>query len=177
MKKLKVFIGRVLFALIGSHLPVAHCFIKPIGIFSKNFRQLCGKLILAKCGDNVNIYPKSTFSSSVELGNNSDIGLSCRLNGKIIIGNDVIMGPEVLFYTQNHNSLRTDVAIKYQGNTIEKPIEIGDGSWIGARAIILPGVRIGIGAIIAAGAIVTKDVPDYSIVGGNPAKVIKNRLK
>lgn len=173
MKKIKKIIGRILFSLIGTHLPAAH--VKPLGKFSKRFRNFCGKCILAKCGTNVNIYPKSEFSSSVELGNNSDIGYAARLNGKCIIGNDVIMGPEVIVYTTNHRSDSVDIPIKNQGNTEEKPVVISDGCWICARCIILPGVTIGEGAIVAAGAVVTKDVPPFSVVGGNPAKVIRRR--
>lgn len=175
MRKIRIMIGRILYGILGTHLPVAHCFIKPLGWFSKYFRQMCGKMILEKCGKNVNIYPKAKFSSSVELGHNSDIGLAARLNGKVVIGNAVIMGPEVLVFTQNHNTSQTDIAIKYQGVTEEKPVYIGDGSWIGARAIILPGVHIGKGSVVAAGAVVTKNVPDYSVVAGNPARVVKQR--
>ena len=62
-----------------------------------------------------------------------------------------------------------------QGFATEKPVLIADDVWIGARVIILPGVRIGTGAVIGAGAVVTKDMPDYSVVGGNPARVLKMR--
>lgn len=175
MKKVKIIVGRILYTMIGKHLPVAHCFIKPIGLFSKKFRELCGKMILRECGKNVNIYPKAEFSSSVTLGDNSDIGYAARINGTCIIEKDVIMGPEVLIYTVNHASSRTDVAIKYQGLTEEKPVIIGEGSWICARAIILPGVCIGKNVIVAAGAVVSKSVPDYAIVAGNPAVVVKQR--
>lgn len=170
-------IGKVLYHVIGTHLPSAHTLIKPIGIFSKRFRGLCGKLILCKCGKNVNIYPHGKFSSSVELGDNSDLGLRCQINGKVVIGNNVIMAPDVAIYTVNHNTARTDIPIKYQGNTEEKPVYIGDSCWICARVIILPGVKIGKGCVIAAGAVVSKDVPDYSVVAGNPAVIVKNRLE
>lgn len=175
MKIMKKILGKLLYATIGTNLPSAHCIFKPLGSFAKYFRQICGTLILERCGKNVNIYPKAQFSSKVELGNNSDIGKAARLNGKVIIGNDVIMGPEVLIYTTNHVAEKTDIAIKYQGTTAERPVIVGDDSWICARAMILPGVKIGRGAIIAAGAVVTKDVPDFAIVGGNPAKLIKYR--
>jgi maltose O-acetyltransferase len=175
MKKVKIIVGRILYTMIGKHLPVAHCFIKPIGLFSKKFREFCGRMILEECGRNVNIYPKAEFSSKVKLGENSDIGYAARINGTCIIEKDVIMGPEVLIYTVNHASSRTDVAIKYQGLTEEKPVIIGEGSWICARAIILPGVCIGKNVIVAAGAVVSKSVPDYAIVAGNPAVVVKQR--
>lgn len=173
MISFKKVIGRILYLVIGKHLPAAH--IKPLGKFSKRFRAFCGKCILEKCGENVNIYPKSEFSSSVELGNNSDIGYAARLNGKCIIGNNVIMGPEVVVYTTNHQSDSIEIPIKYQGNTEERPVVISDGCWICARCIILPGVTIGEETIVAAGSVVTKDAPPFSIIGGNPAKVIKMR--
>lgn len=65
MRKIRVLVGRVLYNIIGKHLPVAHCIIMPIGFFSKEIRALCGKMILDKCGSNVNICPKTSFSSSV----------------------------------------------------------------------------------------------------------------
>lgn len=172
----KKLIGKVLYTLIGTHLPSAHCRIRFIGKFSKWFRGLCGKMILAKCGSNVNIYPKAEFSSKVELGNNSDIGLRNRINGKVVIGDDVIMAPDVAIYTTNHNTQRIDIPIKYQGITEEKPVVIGDGTWVCSRVIILPGVTIGKDCVIAAGAVVTKDIPDYSVAAGNPAVVVKNRV-
>lgn len=85
------------------------------------------------------------------------------------------MGPEVLIYTQNHCYEDETKPIIQQGYTKTKPVVIGDDVWIGARAIILPGVNIGSHSVVGAGAVVTKDVPDYSVVGGVPAKVIKRR--
>ncbi|EJT6151360.1 TPA: acyltransferase [Clostridium perfringens] len=174
-RKTKIIIGRIFYDALGKHLPVSHCKVKIIGFFSKWFRQKCGNLILESCGSNVNIYPKSEFSSRVEIGDNSDIGYKARLNGKVIIGKDVIMGPEVIVYTTNHITDNVEIAIKYQGNTKENPVKIGDGCWIGSRVIILPGINIGKGAVVAAGSVVTKDVENYMVVGGNPARVIKNR--
>lgn len=168
-------IGRFLYIIIGKHLPKAHCKIKPIGKFSKWFRQCCGKLMLERCGDNVNIYPKAEFASSVELGDNSDIGYKASIGGKTIIGKNVIMAPECVIYTKNHRTDSVDVAIKYQGVTEEEPVYIDDDCWIATRVIILPGVHIGKGAVIAAGAVVTKDIPPFAVAGGVPAKVIKFR--
>ena len=85
------------------------------------------------------------------------------------------MGPECIIYTRNHAFSRTDIPMREQGFSEEKPVYIGDDVWIGGRVTILPGVHIGKGAIVGAGAVVTKDVPEYSIVGGNPAKIIRFR--
>ena len=78
-------------------------------------------------------------------------------------------------YSRNHAFDRIDIPMCEQGYLPEKTIVISDDVWIGGHVIILPGVHIGNGAIVGAGAVVTKDVPQYAIVGGNPAKVIKYR--
>ena len=85
------------------------------------------------------------------------------------------MGPEVIILTENHRFERTDIPMRLQGRQELRPVAIHDDVWIGTRVIILPGVTVGRGAIIGAGAIVTKDIPEYAIVGGNPAKLIKYR--
>jgi len=82
-----------------------------------------------------------------------------------------------MIYTSNHRFDRTDIPMIDQGNTEPKAVVIEDDVWIAARAIILPGVRIGKGAVIAAGAVVTKDVPPYTVVGGIPARKIKSRVE
>lgn len=115
------------------------------------------------------------ITSTMEIGDRSGVGINARINGKVIIGKDVMMGPECTIYTQNHLFDRLDIPMNKQGVSVEKPVIIGDDVWIGGRVTILPGVHIGNGAIIGAGAVVTKDVPDYAIVGGNPAKILKYR--
>jgi Acetyltransferase (isoleucine patch superfamily) len=174
-RRLRIIIGKCLYFL-GKHLPMAHSYVKPIGLLSKRYRQLCGKLIMTKCGNNVNIYPHAQINHKMTLGNNSDVGYKSFFQGTCHIGENVIMGPECNVWTINHCTDRTDIAIKYQGNTEEKPVTIGDDSWIGSRVTILPGVTIGKGAVVGAGAVVSKDVPDYAVVVGNPAKVVKIRI-
>lgn len=92
-------------------------------------------------------------------------------HGEIVIGNGVMIGPNVIIRASNHCTIRTDIPIWEQGQTGGK-IEIGDDVWIGANVVVVSGVRIGSHAIVAAGAVVTKDVPDYAIVGGVPARLI-----
>jgi maltose O-acetyltransferase len=132
-------------------------------------------LILSKCGKDVNIEKGAAFPSSVELGNNSGIGIRAQINGKTIIGKNVMMGPDVCIYARNHAFDRVDIPMNLQGFALEKQVVIGDDVWIGARVIILPGVHIGTGAVIGAGVVVTKDVPNYAVVGGNPAHILKMR--
>ena len=85
-----------------------------------------------------------------------------------------MMAPEVAIIATNHNYDRIDIPMNQQGHS-DKPITIGDDCWIGYRAVICAGVNIGRGSIIAAGAVVTRDVPDFTIVAGVPARVIKSR--
>lgn len=88
-----------------------------------------------------------------------------------------MMGPDVVILLHNHRFDRTDVPMRFQEFSESEPVIIDDDVWIGCRVTILPGVRIGKGAIIGAASVVTKDVPEYAIVGGNPAKVIKMRKR
>jgi maltose O-acetyltransferase len=87
-----------------------------------------------------------------------------------------MMGPEVVIYSQSHKYDRTDIPMCEQGFSEYKEVVIGDDVWIGRRAIIMPGVHIGKGCIIGAGAVVTKDIPDYSVAAGVPARVVKSRI-
>ena len=146
-----------------------------INLGQRSIRAFFARLFLTKCGKNVNIQKNTSFSHRCEIGDNSGIGMGSTLWGKVVIGNDVMMGTECLIYTQNHAFEQKDVVMRLQGPQPEKTVEIGDDVWIGGRVTILPGVKIGTGCIIGAGAVVTKDVPSYAIVGGNPAKIIRFR--
>ena len=86
-----------------------------------------------------------------------------------------MMGPEVVVINQNHNFEDPEVPLQEQGYVEYPIVNIGDNSWIGTRAIILPERKIGKNAIIGAGAIVTKDVPDYAIAERDPARIIRYR--
>ena len=134
-------------------------------------------MFLAKSGVNIDIQKYTRFSHSCELGNNSGIGEGSRLYGKILIGDDVMMGPQCWIYTQNHEFRYLDKPMRQQGPQREEPVVIGNDVWIGGRVTILPGVHVGNGVIIGAGAVVSKDVPDYAIVAGNPARILKYRNK
>lgn len=92
-----------------------------------------------------------------------------------MIGRDVMMGPDVVIFTTDHIFSDTSRPMMDQGMAAAKPVTIGDDVWIGQRALILPGVSIGTGAIVAAGAVVTRDVPPFAVVAGNPARIIKDR--
>ena len=173
MKQIKRNIGFILYNCFAKYLPVSF---SCINIGQKKIRSLCGKLLLDKCGNNVNIEKGAIFSTRVQLGNNSGIGIRSSIGGKCIIGDDVLMGPECVIYTRNHCFSDTTKTIRGQGFQKEEPVYIGDDVWIGGRVTILPGVHIGNHCIIGAASVVTKDIPDWSIACGNPAVVKKNRL-
>lgn len=98
------------------------------------------------------------------------------LNRIVTIDDYLMMGEDVLFLGAGHVIDRTDIPIGQQGSKEPTQLHIAGDVWIGARAIILPGCRrIGHGAVVGAGAVVTKDVPDWAVVGGNPARVIRYR--
>jgi maltose O-acetyltransferase len=100
-----------------------------------------------------------------------------KVPNDIKIGMDVMMGVNVTIFGSNHKFDRTDIPMRKQGMKKYDPVEIEDDVWIGSNSIILPGRKISKGTIVAAGSVVTKDFPPYSIVGGNPAKLIKSRLE
>ncbi len=95
--------------------------------------------------------------------------------GALIMGDQVMVGPDVAFLSENHGYDDLDRPIGEQVSTERSPPRIEDGAWIGLRATILPGRVVGRGSIVAACAVVTRDVPPYAIVGGNPARVIGSR--
>ncbi len=172
--RFKKIIGIALYNVIGKHLP-ASCSNVKIG--QRGFRAFCAKLMLNKCGKKVNIEKGAVFSTKVELGDSSGIGINAQIGGKCIIGNNVMMGPQCIVYTKNHKFDDTEIPMIKQGFQEEKAVVIGDDVWIGGRVIILPGVHIGSHSIIGAGSVVTKDVPEFAIVAGNPATVKKYRNK
>jgi acetyltransferase-like isoleucine patch superfamily enzyme len=116
------------------------------------------------------------MGEGLQVGNNSNIGpfayVGC--SGFVEIGNAVMIAPRVSIYAENHKFARTDIPMKEQG-VERQTVVIEDDCWISANAVILSGVRIGKGTIVAAGSVVTGDVPPYSIVAGVPAKVIRSR--
>lgn len=116
------------------------------------------------------------IGEGLKIGNHSNIGpysyIGC--SGYIEIGDNVMISPRVSIYAENHVFSRTDITIKAQG--VDKLfVKIEDDCWIAANSIILAGVTIGRGSVVAAGSVVTRDVPPCSVVAGVPAVVIKQR--
>ena len=108
----------------------------------------------------------------VTIGDHTRIGIHCTVIGPVSIGNNVNLAQGITVTALNHNYEDVTRRIDEQGIST-KPVVIGDDVWIGANAVILPGVTIGRHVVVAAGAVVTKDVPDYCVVAGVPAKVVK----
>jgi acetyltransferase-like isoleucine patch superfamily enzyme len=108
----------------------------------------------------------------ISIGSNTLIGLRCTLIGPLRIGSQVILAQNVVLSGLNHCYQDTTQPIVRQGVSTSA-ITIDDDVWIGADAVITAGVHIGRHCVVAAGSIVTKDVPPYSVVAGNPARVIK----
>ena len=110
------------------------------------------------------------------IGDNSGIGDECKIDPKITIGNDVMIGKNLRAFTSNHVTTRTDIPMRLQGLEPISPLAIGNDVWICEDVIITARCnRIGDGSIIAAGSVVTRDVEPYSVVGGNPARFIRYR--
>ena len=109
----------------------------------------------------------------VLIGNHTRIGIHNTIIGPVTIGNHVNLAQGITVTALNHNFKDTTLRIDEQGISTN-PVVIGDDVWIGANAVILPGVTIGRHVVVAAGAVVTKDVPDNCVVGGVPAKVLKD---
>lgn len=127
-----------------------------------------------------NAIVKSVFikPENIFLGKNVFIGPHAHWDAtdKIIIGDGVIFAPKVTVYTRTHNFNSDDLgALPFDDKILVAGVFVDDYVWIGSHVIILPGVKIGKCAVIAAGAVVTKDVPEFAVVGGNPAKIIKYR--
>jgi maltose O-acetyltransferase len=160
----------------AQHLPTSYRF-QPFGKFAKACRAMACKRLFRYCGQHVNIERGANFYTGweIEIGDNSSLGINCMIPYDLKVGRDVMMGPFVFIAGENHNFSSREIPMRLQGYKKYPPVRIGDDVWIGTRAIILPGITIGKGAIIGAGAVVTKDVPPYAICAGNPARVIRYR--
>ena len=141
-----------------------------------------------ECPRNVSLGSNSFFGldckiyaselSEIKIGSNvtfnSNVMINARGKGRIVIGNNVLIGPNCVLRANNHSFTNTKKPISQQGMT-EGSIFIEDDVWISSNSVILPNCRIGKGAIIGAGAVVTNNIEAYSIVGGVPAKKIRSR--
>lgn len=133
---------------------------------------LLSELVGQKVDETVAIFPPfhTNYGKHLQLGKNVFINFNCTMLawGGITIEDDVLIAPNVSLLTEGHS-----IPPNERQGLLSKPIHIKKGAWIGANATILQGVTIGENAVVAAGSVVSKDVPDNVIVGGIPAKIIK----
>lgn len=157
------------------YLPDSYNFL--FGRISNSLRISLVKHIFKKTGKISTINRKAYFGTGkeVEIGDYSSIGANCFLPNNIKIGKYVMMGPELFVPNGNHQFADTAVPMSLQGFDFGEPTVIEDDCWIGRRCIITAGRHVAKGSIVAAGAVLTKDFEEYSIVGGNPAKLIRKR--
>ena len=137
---------------------------KKIGMKISFVRQGEGGVTISGNFSKFYIHPTSHLKSNTFI----------ECSGGVKIGKYFHPGRELTIFSTNHN-YNSDKSIPYDEINIEKPVIIKDFVWCGSNVTIVPGVTIGEGAVIGAGAVVTKDVPNYAIVGGNPAKIIRYR--
>ena len=141
---------------------------------SHHFRRVVYRYFFkVRIGRGSIIHWKTSFfePSGVQIGEYCNIGNNAFLDGRrrLTIGNRVATGAEIMIYTLQHDIESPSFDV------IGGPVEIEDYVYIGPRAIILPNIKIGYGAVVAAGAVVTKDVPPYAVVGGIPAQYLRER--
>lgn len=163
-------VNRIANILLEFEVFMLHC----IGYVPCHFvRRFFYRLSGMKIGRGSTIHMGARFYNprNIRIGEDSIIGEGTVLDGRdrLIIGNHVDIATEVMIYNTQHNVQSEEF------EAVKKPVIIEDYVFIGPRAIILPGVRIGKGGVVGAGAVVTRDVLQFSIVGGVPAKVIKER--
>jgi maltose O-acetyltransferase len=176
MRQFTKFLALILYYGFARHLPASY---NPFGLgIGKIMRSALCRCIFQGFGGGSGVERGVYFGlgSHVSLGAGSGIGIDARLYGpgKITIGDHVMFAPDVVVVTGNHRFGNVGEPIAGQGGEVA-PVVIEDDVWIGLRVIILPGVTIGRSSVIAAGAVVAKDIPPFSIAGGVPAMVIRRR--
>jgi len=135
------------------------------------------KLGLTGIGKGCWVIKKQRYiAKDLVLGDHSFIGVDCTIYPKVTIGKFALLAPNVSIIGADHRYNLLGTPICFSGREELKNTSIGNDVWIGQNAIIMAGINIGSGAIIAAGSVVTKDVPECVIVGGNPAKFIRDRF-
>ena len=142
-------------------------------------REANGSLTI---GDRVNIFRDAVletgFGGSLVVEDDASIHPRCQINAfvaDIVIGRGTMIAPGCVLYSYNHG-IAPDAPIRKQPLESKGPLVVGEEVWIAANAVILSGVTIGAGAVVAAGAVVVKDVPPGAVVGGNPARVLRDRF-
>lgn len=181
MEEFKKRIALVIYYGIARFLPASVGFGVPMFLrrLSKKIRYIVCKAIFKECGKNVNIERGAYFGSGKELviGDNSGLGINCHVHPNTIIGKNVMMGPNCYMLNSAHIFDKVDVPIIDQGmKKGNAQVIIEDDVWIGQDVTIVSDKTIKKGTIIGACCVLTKNFPEFSIVGGNPSKLLRSRL-
>lgn len=161
---------------LATHLPRSYA---PGGALGRALRGYLAGILVDHAGTGINVEHGATFGSGrgLTIGHRSGLGIDVEVMGSLRLGDDVMMGPRCVFISTNHRIADTDRPMNSQGGPEDdRPIVVEDDVWFGANVTVTAGVHIGRGAVVAAGAVVTGDVPPYSVVGGVPARVLRSRL-
>ncbi|MBD3348108.1 MAG: hypothetical protein GF400_02795 [Candidatus Eisenbacteria bacterium] len=147
-------------------------------ILRARLRMAYYRRVLGACGDEVSLGRDVLleFPGRIFLGSRVAISRGAVVSARAVvrIGDDALIGPYAMITSSNHEYRDPATPIRSQKH-VSAPVEIGEDVWIGGHAIVLPGTLVGRGAVVAAGAVVTGDVPPYSVVAGVPARVIGHR--
>jgi len=143
-------------------------FIHPLASIRSHKRIIIGNNVIIN--KNVIIWVES-----ISFGDNIQINPNTCIYGRVIIGNNVMIAPNCMIAAGNHGIEVNNEPMILQKCTTKGPIRIGDDVWIASNSVLLDGIKIGSGAIVGAGSVVTKDVPPMAIVIGNPARVVRYR--
>jgi maltose O-acetyltransferase len=162
-------------ALLNSSLVLIQSY---WGGVNKWIRYQLVRRIFAYCGKNVNVERRANFGSGrdIMIGDNSGLGTRCNIPSDTIIGNNVMMAPDCHILPYNHRFDSIEIPMCQQGALEKKQTVIEDDVWIGMNVTMTPGRHISKGTIVGTCCVLTKDFPEYSVVGGNPSKLIKSRL-
>ncbi|GBB84117.1 hypothetical protein RclHR1_10750006 [Rhizophagus clarus] len=150
---------------------------KPGHIDSEEFRERDNMIrqLFGSAGKDIFVEPPfyCDYGYNIHVGENFYCNFNCTIldSNKVTIGDRVMFGPNVSLYPATHPA---QPEVRAEGPELAFPIKIGNDVWIGGGAIICPGITIGDGVTVGAGSVVTKDVPPYVVVAGNPAKIIKH---
>lgn len=147
------------------------------GAFSRALRRRLTSRLFDAAGTDINVERGAWFGSGkgLRIGEGSGVGLDCVIMGPVSLGENVMMGPRCLLVSWGHRTKDLATPMSKQGMTPAAPITVEDDVWLGGHVVILPGVTVGTGSVVAAGSVLTKDVPPYAVVGGNPARVLRHR--
>ena len=172
---IKSIIALSLYYGFAQYLPGSYSFC--FGSISKWIRYQLVKRIFLKDGKNVNIERRAKFGSgrNIIIGDNSGLGNNCQIPSNTIIGNFVMMAPNCHILPYNHRFDSIEIPMCLQGFVEKKQTIIEDDVWIGTNVTMTPGRHIKKGTIIGACCLLVKDFPEFSVVGGNPSRLIKSR--